>query len=174
MHLKPLAALALGMTLALPALAKDKPQDKPNSWRVVCATNTADGSRAVQGTTLIIEAGEKVKDAISVDGDVILRKGAEVEDAVAIRGRVILEPGARVRGQALALGGDVRVHKGARVEGDATALGGRLVVDAADGVAGEKNSLAIQFGGRELISGFIQDALDEDVGCRIIDDEKKD
>jgi UDP-3-O-[3-hydroxymyristoyl] glucosamine N-acyltransferase len=172
MRLHPLAALVLGMTLAVPALAADKAPKKSNAWRVVCATNSKDGSRAVQGSDLIIEKGEKVKDAVAVDGNVILRAGAEVEDAIAVQGRVIVEPGARVRGEAVTIGGEIHVYKGAHVDGDATALGGQLVLDAEDGVAGKKSSLSLQIGGRDLLRGFIEDALGEDNRCHIIDDEK--
>ncbi|OJH36236.1 hypothetical protein [Cystobacter ferrugineus] len=169
----PFAALAVCLTLAVPAFAEDKPTKKPDNVRVVCAANSKDGSRVVQGTDLIIEPGEKVKDAVAVEGNIILRKGAEVEDAVAIRGRVILEPGARVKGDAVSIGGEVRVHKGAHVDGDAVALGGRLQADAADGVKGDKLSLSFEIGGKDVVRGFIEDALDEDMRCHIIDEDEK-
>jgi len=169
-----IAALAVSMTLAVPALAQDNAAKKPNNWRMVCAANSKDGSRAVQGSDLIIEAGEKVKDVVAVEGNVILRKGAEVEDAIAIQGRVIVEPGARVKGDAVSLGGEIRVHKGAHVEGDAVALGGRLNADSEDSVAGDKVSLSFEIGGKDIVRGIIEDALDKDMRCRIIDEDVKD
>ncbi|MBZ4419859.1 hypothetical protein [Myxococcus sp. RHSTA-1-4] len=173
MRLPTLPALALAFTLATPALAEDAAK-KPDDWRVVCATNTKDGSRAVQGTDLVIEAGEKVKDAVAVEGNVIIRKGAVVEDAVAIRGRVIVEAGARVKGDAVSLGGEVRVHNGARIDGDAVALGGRLNMDKEDAVAGDKVSLSFEIGGKDVVRGLIEGALDKDMRCHIIDNEDKD
>ena len=166
----PLTALALALTLSAPVLAADEAPKKP---KVVCATNTKDGSRVVQGTDLVIEPGEKVKDAVAVDGNVIVRKGAVVdEDAVAIRGRVIIEAGAQVKGDALSVGGEVRVQGGAHVDGDAVALGGRLNVDKQDDVSGDKVSLSFEFGGKDMIRGIIEDALEEDARCHILDEDK--
>lgn len=170
MRLHPIPALALTLTLALPAFAADDAAKKP---KVVCATNTKDGSRVVQGTDLIIEAGEQVKDAVAVDGNVIIKKGAVVEDAVAVRGRVILEPGAHVKGKALTFGGEVRVHAGARVDDDAVALGGRITVDKKEDVSGDTFSLSIEFGGKDLLRGIIEDALAEDARCHILEDGKE-
>ncbi|NMO21393.1 hypothetical protein HPC49_37300 [Pyxidicoccus fallax] len=174
MRLSPLPAFALALALATPALAEDAAPKKSGGPRVVCANNTKDGSRAVQGTDLVIEPGEKVKDAVAVDGNVIIRKGAEVEDAVAIRGRVIIEPGARVKGDVITLGGEVRVREGARVDGDAVALGGKLKLDKQEAVAGDKVSLSFEIGGRDLVSGIIEDVLDDEMRCHIVDDEDKD
>jgi NDP-sugar pyrophosphorylase family protein len=174
MRLSPITVLALTFTLAAPAFAGDDSAKKPNEWRVVCANNTKDGSRMVQGTDLVIEAGEKVKDAVAVEGNVIIRKGAVVEDAVAIRGRVIVEAGAQVKGDAVSLGGEVRVHSGARVDGNAVALGGRLTVDKDDAVAGDKVSLSFEIGGKDVVRSLIEGALDKELRCHIIDDADKD
>ncbi len=173
MRSSPLATLALGLALSTPALAADAAKPSKD-WKVVCATQSKDGSRAVQGTDLVIEAGEKVKDGVAVEGDVIVRKGAVVEDVVAIRGRVIVEAGARVTGNAVSLGGEVRVHKGATIEGNAIALGGRLKVDQQDSVKGDKVSLSFELGGRDIVRGFIEDALNESTGCHIVDKDDKD
>jgi hypothetical protein len=97
-----------------------------------------------------------------------------VEDAVAIRGRVIVEPGARVKGDVVSLGGEIRVHTGARVGGDAVALGGRLNLDKEDDVAGDKVSLSFEIGGKDVVRGFIEEVLDKDMRCHIIDNEDKD
>ncbi|MCY1023586.1 hypothetical protein [Pyxidicoccus sp. MSG2] len=174
MRLSSLPALALTFTLAAPAFAADDAEKKPNDWKVVCANNTKDGSRAVQGTDLVIEAGEKVKDAVAVEGNVIIRKGAVVEDAVAIRGRVIVEPGAHVKGDAVSLGGEVRIKDGARVDGDAVALGGRLNLDKDGSVGGDKVSLSFEIGGKDVVRSLIENALDEDMRCHIIDNDDKD
>jgi len=174
MRMPPIPVLALTFTLAAPAFAGDDAAKKPHQGRVVCANNTQDGSRRVQGTDLVIEAGEKVKDAVAVEGNVIIRKGAVVEDAVAIRGRVIVEAGGKVTGDAVSLGGEIRVHPGAHVGGDAVALGGRLNIDTQDAVAGDKVSLSFEIGGKDLVRGFIEKALDEDMRCHILDDDSKD
>lgn len=173
MRLSSLPALALAFTLAAPAYAADDEAKKPGDFKVVCANNTKDGSRAVQGTDLVIEAGEKVKDAVAVEGNVIIRKGATVEDAVAIRGRVIIESGARVTGNAVSLGGETRIHSGARVDGNAVALGGRLDLDKNGAVGGEKVSLSFEIGGKDVVRDLIENALDEDMRCHIIDNDDK-
>jgi NDP-sugar pyrophosphorylase family protein len=173
MRLPLIPSLALATTLALPAFAAD-PAKKPAGPKVVCMTNGKDGSRAVQGTDLVIEAGEQVKDVVAVDGDVIIRKGAVVEDAVALRGRVIVEPGAHVKGDAVALGGEVRVQGGGHVDGDAVSLGGRLTVDKPEDVKGDRVGLSLEIGGQDLVRGFIEKALDKDVRCHILDDNDKD
>ncbi|WP_338866483.1 hypothetical protein [Myxococcus stipitatus] len=172
-----LPTLALVSTLALPAFAGDDAAKKPGQVKVkvVCAQDSKDGSRAVQGTDLVIEAGDTVKDAVAIDGNVIVRKGANVDDAVAINGRVIVEPGARVKGDAVSMGGEVRVQKGARVEGSALALGGKLNVDKDATVKGDKFSLSFEIGGKDFVKNLIEEALDEESGCHIIDrDEDED
>ncbi|QSQ15775.1 hypothetical protein [Myxococcus landrumensis] len=168
-----LPTLALVSTLALPAFAGDTAAKKTSDVKVkvVCAQDSKDGSRAVQGTNLVIEAGENVKDAVAIDGDVIVRKGASVDDAVAIHGRVIVEPGARVKGDAVSMGGEVRVQKGARVEGSALALGGKLSVDKDATIEGDKVSLSFEIGGKDLVKGLIEEALDDESGCHIIDSD---
>jgi NDP-sugar pyrophosphorylase family protein len=174
MRLSPIPALALALTFAGSAFAEDAPAKKPRDYKVVCATNSKDGSRAVQGTDLVIEAGDKVKDAVAVEGNVIIRKGAVVEDAVAIRGRVIVEAGAHVTGDAISLGGEVRIKDGAHVDGDAVALGGQLKLDKDGDVSGDKVSLSFMIGGKDMVRGIIEKALDDDMRCHILDDEDKD
>lgn len=171
-----LPTLALVSTLAFPAFAGDDAAKKPSQVKVkvVCAQDTKDGSRVVQGTDVVIEAGDKVKDVVAIDGDVIIRKGASVDDAVAIHGRVIVEPGARVKGDAVSMGGEVRVQKNARVEGSALALGGRLNVDKDATIEGDKLSLSFEIGGKDLVKGLIEEALDEESGCHIIDSDEDD
>ncbi|CAM4466893.1 hypothetical protein COEX109129_29280 [Corallococcus exiguus] len=171
-----LPTLLLACSLALPALAAE-PAKKPAKApaKTICV-NVKDGSKAVQGTNLVIEPGEKIKDAVAVDGDVIVKKGAVVDnDVAAIRGRVILEPGAKVKGDVVSIGGEVRVPAGAHVDGNATALGGKLVLDKKEDVGGEQNSLSLVFNGDDLVKEFIGKALDEDAGkCHILDDDDED
>ncbi|AGC45254.1 hypothetical protein MYSTI_03948 [Myxococcus stipitatus DSM 14675] len=171
-----LPTLALVSSLAFPAFAADDAAKKTSNLKVkvVCAQDSKDGSRAVQGTDLVIEAGDKVKDAVAIDGNVIVRKGASVDDAVAIHGRVIVEPGALVKGDAVSMGGEVRVQKGARVEGSALALGGKLNVDKDATIEGDKVSLSFEIGGKDLVKGLIEEALDDESGCHIIDNDEDD
>jgi NDP-sugar pyrophosphorylase family protein len=171
-----LAPLALSALMALPAFAEDTGAKKEPRPRVVCAVQSKEGSRAVQGTDLVLEAGEKAKDAVAVEGNVIIRKGAEVEDVVAIQGKVVIEAGAVVTGQVISLGGGIRLRKKAHVKGDLIALGGTLQMDEGATNDGEKVNFNMAFNGRDLIQSFIQGALDEESGCQLSfdGDEKED
>ncbi|MCP3100507.1 hypothetical protein LZ198_16685 [Myxococcus sp. K15C18031901] len=164
-------SLALMTTLSFPAFAEDAAPKQTATPKVVCAAHSKDGSRVVQGTDLVIEAGEKVKDVVALEGNIIIRKGAEVEDAVAIRGRVIVEPGARVKGNVVSLGGEIRVQDGAEVQGDAVALGGKLVVGKEGHVEGDRVSMSFEFGGKDLVRSIIEEALEDEPGCHILDDD---
>ncbi|MFL5348200.1 MAG: polymer-forming cytoskeletal protein [Hyalangium sp.] len=186
-----LPAVALASLLALPAFAEDSAQPQPpatqsapakdtpapktsQSPQVRCEVHAKDGSRAVQGMNLIVNPGEKIKDAVAVDGDVLIRKGAVVEDVVAVRGKVTIEEGARVHGDAVALGGELHLQKQAQVDGDAVALGGTLRMDEGASVKGDKVSFSLFFNGNELAKSFLEKAL-KDSDCRLsLNDDDKD
>ncbi|WP_224363265.1 polymer-forming cytoskeletal protein [Hyalangium versicolor] len=172
-----LSTLALCSILSLPALAEDtgssqasppkEAKDKKTPPpRVQCSIHSKDGSRAVQGVNLVVNAGEKTRDAVAVDGDVLIRKGAVVEDVVAIHGKITIEEGAKVKGDAVALGGEVRLQKKARVEGDVVALGGSLQMDESASVGGDKVSFSLSFNGDELAQSFLEKAL-KNSDCQI-------
>jgi NDP-sugar pyrophosphorylase family protein len=162
-----LPTLLLSCALAVPALAAEPAKTVPKR---ICV-NVKDGSKAVQGTNLVVEPGEKIKDAVAVDGDVIVKKGAVVDnDVAAVRGRVVLEPGARVKGDVVAIGGEVRVPSGARVDGNAVALGGKLSVDKKEDVGGDRTDFSLVLNGEDLLKEVIGKALDEDAQrCHILD-----
>ncbi|HYI00963.1 hypothetical protein [Hyalangium sp.] len=167
-----LPTLALATFLALPALAEDtaNPQaaapKEGSAPKVVCAVHSKNGSRAVQGSDLILKAGEKAKDAVAVDGDVVIRKGAVVDDVVAIRGKVIVEEGAEVKGDVVALGGELHLQKNARVRGDAVALGGSLQLGEGASVGGDKVTFSLNINGEDIAKSFLQKAL-EDSDCTL-------
>ena len=173
-----LPTLALATFLALPALAEDTgkasaPAPKQASERredsaprVRCAVHSKNGSRAVQGQDLILKAGEKAKDAVAVDGNVVIRKGAVVEDVIAIRGQVTIEEGAEVKGDVVALGGELHLQKNARVKGDAVALGGTLQMDEGASVGGDKVNFSLNINGENIAKSFLKKAL-EDSDCSI-------
>lgn len=172
-----LPMMLLACSLAVPALAAEPAKQAPTKAhaKAICV-NVKDGSKAVQGTNLVVEPGEKIHDAVAVDGDVIVKKGAVVDnDVVSIRGRVILEPGAKVKGDVVSIGGEVRVPAGAHVDGNAAALGGKLHLDKKEDVGGEQVSLSLVFNGDDLVKEFVGKALDEDAGtCHILDDDDDD
>lgn len=169
-----LPTLLLASSLAVPALAAE-PAKAPKAPSHRICVSVKDGSKAVQGTNLVIEPGEKIKDAVAVDGDVIVKKGAVVDnDVAAIRGRVILEPGARVKGDVVSIGGEVQVPAGARVDGDVVALGGKLKLDKKEDVGGEQVNFSLVINGDDLVKQFIGKALDEDQKCHILDSDDDD
>lgn len=164
-----LPTLALATFLALPALAEDSSKaaaPKDSAPKVRCAVHSKNGSRAVQGQDLILNAGEQAKDAVAVDGNVVIRKGAVVGDVVAIRGKVTIEEGAVVKGDAVALGGELHLGKNARVKGDAVALGGTLQVDEGASVGGDRVNFSLNFNGEDLAKSFLKKAL-ENSDCSI-------
>ncbi|MDY7231052.1 polymer-forming cytoskeletal protein [Hyalangium rubrum] len=165
--------LALVSLLALPALADDTDKKEPEP-KVRCAIHSKNGSRAVQGSDLIVKAGEKIKDAVAIDGNITIRKGAVVEDVVVIQGKVTIEEGAEVKGDVIALGGDLVLKGKARVDGDVVALGGSLRMDEDASVGGKQSSLSINLNGKDLARSFVDKAL-ENSDCRLSfgDDEKE-
>jgi NDP-sugar pyrophosphorylase family protein len=182
-----LSTVALASLLALPAFAEDsaKPQaptaqntpapKASSAPQVHCDIHAKDGSRAVQGMNLVVNPGEKIRDAVAVDGDVLIRKGAVVEDVIAIRGKVTIEEGAKVHGDAVALGGELHLQKKARVDGDAVALGGSLRMDEGSSVEGDKVSFSLSFNGNDLAKSFLEKALENsDCHLTLNDDDGND
>lgn len=88
--------------------------------KVALASST---DRIAQGD-ITIEAGERVNDAVSLGGSLVVR-GWVTGDAVSLGGGVRLMPGARVDGDITALGGSVVVEPGAVAFGSQTGLGER-------------------------------------------------
>ncbi|MCC7541258.1 MAG: polymer-forming cytoskeletal protein [Deltaproteobacteria bacterium] len=80
-----------------------------------------------------------VGDRIARGGDVLVRAGERVRDAVALGGDVRVE--GEVTGDAVATGGDVRVVSGGNVFGDATSMGGDVVVESGGTVGGSTVSV---------------------------------
>jgi NDP-sugar pyrophosphorylase family protein len=160
------STLALASMLTLPAFASDTGKKDEPAPKVHCTVHSKDGSRAVQGTNLVVKAGEKVKDAVAIEGDVVIRKGAVVDDVVAVRGKVIIEEGAVVKGDAVSLGGELHLQKNAQVKGDAVALGGSLQMDEGASVGGDKVSFSLSVNGNDLAKTFLEKAL-KDSDCQL-------
>jgi hypothetical protein len=69
------------------------------------------------GGSVVVEEGQRVKDAVAVGGDVTVR-GEVTNDAVAVGGSVFLSPDAVVQGSAVSVGGEVVQPEGAQVNED--------------------------------------------------------
>ena len=155
MATSPLSTLALISLLTVPPAALARDGAHVEADRSGCTLTVKKGDLVAQGKTLVVEGRGEGRNALAIDGDVVVRAGSTVKDVVALRGKVTIEAGARVLGDVSALGGDVRLEKGASIAGDVNAIGGRI--DAAEGttISGEKSQLTINLNGEELFRGLM-------------------
>ena len=161
MRVAALALLAIASVPPLAAAHEEPGRDGVHLELGRCSIRASDGDRIARAGDLVVEAGERTKDAVALRGDVVVRAGATVEDAIAVGGDVVVEPGALVRGSALAVNGDVRVARDARVDGDAFSLGGKLRVSRGGLVAGETGTLSATWGGAALAAVLASGIADE-------------
>lgn len=136
-------ALALLGLLALPGLAHAKDAQ--------CSISVKKDDLVSRGKLLIVEGDQSKRDAVALEGDVVVRAGARVKDVVALQGNVKVEAGAHIEGKVTALGGDIHVASGATIKGDISALGGKLHVAKDATLSGEKNQLSISINGDDPI-----------------------
>ena len=132
----PVAVLAV-LLAALPAAARAGGD---------CRLEIGPADRVSRGETLVVHPGEKVENALALQGDLVVQRGAVVEKAVAVGGAVTVEPGGEVREDAVAIGGDVRIGEDARVGKDAVSLGGQVRTAKGSHVGGSVVGLAVQAG----------------------------
>jgi predicted acyltransferase (DUF342 family) len=152
-----LSALVAFSMVALPlsAQAGEDTKKGDSSKGSKCTLTVKKGDLVSKGKTLVVEGQDAVRDALAIDGDVVVRAGATVNKVSALRGKVTVEAGARVSGDVSALGGDVHIKKGATVVGNVNAIGGRVQIDEGATVAGEKNQLTINVNGEELVTKLL-------------------
>jgi NDP-sugar pyrophosphorylase family protein len=115
-----IAAAALSMLLAAPALAGD------DDARTRCVVKVGRDELAAEGKDLLVRPGPRWKSAVAVRGNVVVQKGARVDEVAAVGGSVTLE------------------------EGDAAAIGGKLRIEEGGAVKGEKSSVDVSLNGMEL------------------------
>jgi NDP-sugar pyrophosphorylase family protein len=165
-----LSALVAFSLVALPVAARagDDAKKADKAEKPKCTISVKKGDLVAKGKTLIVEGQDAVRNALAIDGDVVVRAGATVNDVSALRGKVTVEAGARVSGDVSALGGDVHIKKGATVAGKVNAIGGKAQVDEGATVAGEKNQLTINVNGEELVTKLLGGLdLGKDSQCEI-------
>lgn len=154
-----LSALAVVSLLAVSTTARagdDDSKAEKSHKGGKCTISVKKGDLVAQGKDLVVEdKGSATRDAVAIDGNVVVRAGTTVNDVTALRGKVTIEAGARVMGDVSALGGDVYIQKGASVAGDVSAIGGRLQADEGASIAGEKNQLSININGEEFLQKLI-------------------
>lgn len=78
-------------------------------------------------------------DAVKVGGSVTIVAGQTVRQAVAIGGNVDIY--GHATGDTAAIGGNVHVHPGGVVDGDATSIGGQMIVDSGATVKGSRTNV---------------------------------
>jgi hypothetical protein len=150
--------LSAALFLAGSAFAED-------SVNIDCTVNADKDDLVVKGKDLIVEGGRVYKDAIAVDGNVILKKGARVKSAVALHGSVTVEAGAQVLDSVVAVGGGVKVEKGGRVKGS------RVWIDNGIHVVGEDGKdldINLTVDGKSLGETIIASALKDIRACKIV------
>ncbi|MFY0523038.1 hypothetical protein ACN28I_07530 [Archangium gephyra] len=171
-----LSALAVLSLLALPAAARaeDDAKKEGKAKGEKCTISIKKGDLFTRGKNLVIDGKKAVRDAVAIDGDVVVRAGATVNDVVSIRGKVTVEAGARVSGDVTAISGNVHLQKGATIAGDVTAIGGEVQTDEGATIAGEKNQLSININGedffKKLTSAALTSAITEDCELRFTEE----
>jgi NDP-sugar pyrophosphorylase family protein len=152
---KPLLSALVAFSLVTLPVAARAGDDAKKGDKSHCTISVKKGDLVAKGKTLIVEGQGAVRDALAIDGDVVVRAGATVNKVSALRGKVTVEAGARVSGDVSALGGDVHIKKGATVVGNVNAIGGKVQIDEGATVAGEKNQLTINVNGEELVTKLL-------------------
>lgn len=152
----PLAVLAATVLLAAP----------PAHAGGECHVEAGPNDRVSKGETLVVRSGERLDNAIAMNGDVVLEEGAAVEKAVAVGGSVTVRSGAQVRKDAVAIGGDVVVESDGTVGKDAVSLGGQVREEKGSRIRGNVVGLAFQ-GGKSSLAREILKGVASLEGCRI-------
>jgi hypothetical protein len=83
--------------------------------------------KVVFGSTVKIETGDTVKEAVSIGGDVVVN-GIVEKNAVSIGGTLTLGPKAFIMGDAVAIGGEIVKHKNAKIGGNTVSVNRFLVL----------------------------------------------
>ena len=66
-------------------------------------------------------------DRVSAGNDIVVRAGERVHDAVSMGGDIVVE--GEVTGDAVSMGGDIRIRRGGVVRGNTVTMGGELIVE---------------------------------------------
>ena len=144
--------VSLAVLLSSPVLAKE------------CVVEAGPHDRVARGKAVVVEAGESLESAVSLDGDVILRRGARVKSAVAVNGNLVLEPGAKVTGTAASFGGQIQVAEGAKISGSRLQLSDRIEVRSE---SGKDVGLALSIGGQDVARLLVAKLVEKARSCRI-------
>ena len=130
-----------------------------------CVVTAGPHDRVARGKSVVVEPGESVENAVSIDGDVILRKGARAKSAVAVNGNLILEDGAKVTGTAATVGGQIRLDPGAKISGSRVQLSDGIQIQ---GENGNDLGLALSISGHDISKLVVSKLAEKARSCRIV------
>jgi predicted acyltransferase (DUF342 family) len=142
----------LAVVVSAPALAED------------CVVSAGPKDRVSRGSTVVVQAGESLENAMALDGDVILRRGARVKSAVAVNGNVILEADSKVTETAASFGGEIRVASGAKIAGHRLQMGDGFRLR---GENGKDTNLTLSVEGQDLSRLLVSKLVERARNCRI-------
>lgn len=114
-HARPLAALALALLVATPALAQPAPRGTPREALRLERGSLARDQVVALGRDLVI-AGDALADVVAVDGTVRVT-GSVAGDVIVLGGDVLASAGASIEGDVFVLGGEVAAAPGATLAG---------------------------------------------------------
>lgn len=150
----PLFSLVALCAIASPARAEDK---------VNCTLKADKDDRVAKGQDLEVVEGQRLKDAVVVEGNLIIRRGASVKSAVALRGSVTVEAGAEVRESVLVIGGTATISPQATVKGRLV-LNDRLELVGDDG---GRVDLSLSINGESVGRRLVKEVLKSVHACRV-------
>jgi hypothetical protein len=152
-------SLLLLALLSVPAFAGPR-------TNVECTLDRDPDDIVAKGKDITIEAGQRVKDVIVIDGNVRVKKGASVKTILVTNGTITLEAGARVREHVINIGGTPSIDPKARVKGS------RIVVNEGIHLQGDEGGtfdLNLRVDGRPIGEKILAEVLGELRGCKIVD-----
>ncbi|MFT3835871.1 MAG: hypothetical protein QM723_02605 [Myxococcaceae bacterium] len=143
--------LSLSVLVSAPAFAGDS----HNS----CKLKVEKDDRVARGTDVVVSPGDKVHDAIAIDGNVTIKAGAHVRNAIAAGGTVTIEDGALVDGDVAVVKGKVKISPKAVVKGSRIELSHSLKVEGDD--------IDVHINGTNIADKIATVVLDELKDCQI-------
>ena len=117
--------LSVALILAAGSAVAQLPQQPEPEAAPPVQTDPEPQEVARFGSDLIVEVGERVREAVVIRGDVVIR-GEVDRDLVSIVGSATLASTAEVGGDVVVLVGPLKIESGAKVGGDVVAIFGSL------------------------------------------------
>lgn len=150
-----LAAAALTLALPGPAVA----------GTVLHCTRSADkDDLVVEKKSAEVRAGQVVKNAVVVEGDLTVKAGAVVRNAVVVKGTLRVEKGAVVEESVVVVGGRAVLAEGATVKGSRVEVDDGLHLVGEDG---QRLDLALSVDGESVGKRLLAEVLKDVHTCQV-------